>query len=117
MALQIPFGRIDRNIVLEAKSILEELKDLVQDCEAIQERRLKNNSDALQNSLFETLERVTELSSEYYFRIPKRGFEYTSLEPIDNQQILTAEMKRVTHMLGFETAERLLLAAQYNKDK
>ena len=45
--------------------------------------------------------------------MPKRGYEYVRLEPIDSEHTLKEEMSRVKNTLEFEAAERLILAAQY----
>ena len=84
-------------------------------------RRFSGGSKAcgeeLNRQLFETVQRIHELSSEYYHLMPKRGYEYVRLEPIDSDQTLQAEMSRVMNTLEFEAAERLILGAQYREDK
>lgn len=47
--------------------------------------------------------------------MPKKGFEYVRLPPIDNEHVHGQEMLRVLNTLEFETAERLLLGAMYRK--
>ena len=47
--------------------------------------------------------------------MPKRGYEYVRLEPIDSKETLLAEMSRVKNTLEFEAAERLILGAQYRE--
>lgn len=112
---EVPFGRIKREVVEEAKKLLVKIKPLVKDKSAIEERRAKNNTEALQQQLFEVLDEISELSSEYFHLMPKNNFEYTALKPIDMEHEWEAEMRRVEHILEFETAERILLGAQYRK--
>ena len=73
--------------------------------------------EELNRQLFDTVQRIHELSSEYYHLMPKRGYEYVRLEPIDSDQTLRAEMSRVKNTLEFEAAERLILGAQYREAK
>ncbi len=47
--------------------------------------------------------------------MPKSGFSYTRLMPIDNSSVLQQERQRVELTLQFNVAERLLLAAMYRK--
>lgn len=44
-----------------------------------------------------------------HFQMPKAGFEYTRLNPVDSDHLWNEEMTRVNHTLEFEYAERLLL--------
>ncbi len=49
--------------------------------------------------------------------MPKKGFEYTMLAPIDYDHTLDQEMQRVDNTLELEVAERLILGAQYRKSQ
>jgi hypothetical protein len=49
--------------------------------------------------------------------MPKAGYEYTLLASIDIRSKLEKELTRVEHTLQFETAERLILGAQFRKDE
>ncbi len=65
--------------------------------------------------LYDCLTEISRLSSEYFYLMPKRGFEFTRLSPVDSAATLRVERARVDHTLELEVAERLLLAAQYRK--
>ncbi len=111
----VPFGRIKREKVEKAKEILIELTRWIKDKRQIEYKRYTNSSEALQVRLFDCLEEIFRLSSEYYHLMPKKGFEYVRLSPIDNDQIHRQELDRVNYTLDLESAERLLLGAQYRK--
>ena len=111
----VPFGRIKRSVVEKALEILEELRPLIKDKLSIEKKRASNATDALQERLFDTVEKISKLSSEYYYMMPKSGLEYTKLMPIDNDHVFNQEERRVKHTLDFEVAERLLLGAMYRK--
>ena len=65
--------------------------------------------------MFDTVDEISRLSSEYYYLMPKIGMDYVRLPPIDQKSNHSVEMLRVTNTLEFEVAERLLLGAMYRK--
>ena len=109
----VPFGRIRRDIVLSAQEILFKLEPLVRQKGDIETKRFKNPCEELNRRLFETVQRIHELTSQYYHLMPKKGYEYVKLQPVDNKNTLQEEMSRVKNTLELEAAERLILAAQY----
>ena len=117
----VPFGRIKREVVTKAQEILSQLEPLGRQKRNIEHKRFSGlptggkPNEELSRQLFETVQRIHVLSSEYYHLMPKRGYEYVKLEPIDSEHTLQAEMNRVKNTLEFEAAERLILAAQYRE--
>ena len=109
----VPFGRIRRDVVTEARDILGQLEPLCRAKCDIEGKRFQKPCEELSRRLFETVQRIHELTSEYYHRMPKKGFEYVRLQPIDSEHVLKEEMNRVRNTLEFELAERLILAAQF----
>ena len=49
---------------------------MIDEKEAIEEKRRKNNTDALEERMFQTLQKIYSLSTEYYYWMPKKGFEF-----------------------------------------
>ena len=76
---------------------------------------MQTATEELNRQLFDAVQRIHELSSEYYHLMPKRGYENVRLEPIDSEDTLRAEMSRVRNTLEFEAAERLILGAQFRE--
>ena len=109
----VPFGRIKRDVVLRAQEILVKLELLVRQKTNIETKRCQNPCEELNRRLFETVQGIHELTSEYYHLMPKKGYEYVKLQPIDSEHTLKEEIGRVKNTLEFEAAERLILAAQY----
>jgi len=70
-----------------------------------------------QEELTSSIYILMHIVSDYYHLMPKRGFEYTRLEPLDSMQKLNKEFDRVEKTLEFETAERILLGAQFRKNE
>ena len=118
----VPFGQIRLENVMQAKAMLKELKDL---CRLKDEWMTKRNKRTENEEMMEeaneglhtTLEKIAQKSSEYFYLMPSGSHEFTQLPILDNEQVLKREEERVLNMLEFETAERLLLAAQYRKDE
>ncbi|TRY73067.1 hypothetical protein TCAL_13884 [Tigriopus californicus] len=111
----LPFGSIRRDQVEKAKGILEQLRDLIADKVSIEGKRSTNSSEALQERLFDCVDEISKISSEYFYLMPKKGFEFTKVLPIDNDNLLTSELNRVNLTLDLEAAERLLLGAQFRR--
>ena len=118
----VPFGRIKKDNLYKARSLLKELKSMVKTKE---EKIRKFDHSAKPKTVTANLElselsklmmeQILNLSTEYYYLMPRSGYEFTKLQPLDNDHLISEEEKRVDHMLEFEVAERLLLGAQLRK--
>eukprot|EP00095_Tigriopus_kingsejongensis_P005843 maker-scaffold697_size109876-snap-gene-0.23 protein:Tk05843 transcript:maker-scaffold697_size109876-snap-gene-0.23-mRNA-1 annotation:"poly(adp-ribose) polymerase pme-5-like" len=113
----MPFGRIKRAKIESARDILDKIKSLIEDKTAIELKRQSNSSTALQDQLFECVDAISKLSTEFYYLLPQKGFEFTQVCPIDNVQLCQSAMLRVLNNLDLEAAERLLLGAQFRKEE
>ena len=118
----VPFGHIKKDNLYKARSLLKELKSMVKTKE---EKIRKFDHSAKPKTVTANLElselsklmmeQILNLSTEYYYLMPRSGYEFTKLQPLDNDHLISEEEKRVDHMLEFEVAERLLLGAQLRK--
>ncbi len=126
----MPFGRIKKEAVMEAKDILDKLEKLIKKNERFDteiaklKRKARLTSESDQKKIKdeeakkqELVEEIYRLSSEYYYKLPKGNVEYTNLQVIDSEHNLDQERARVDFVLYLETAERLLLGAQYRKEE
>ena len=115
----MPFGRTDRAVVLAAQDMLGRLETLAAAMVRLTQRKRKRMkagaSDVSDGALYDCMKEISELSSEYYYLLPKSGFEYTRLPVLDAPHLIEAEQKRVAYMLDLEATERLLLAAQFRR--
>ena len=79
----VPFGRIKKNVVLDAKKILDELEVLIkeknQNPSYIGGTTKKDNSKTIkrQQELQSVMEQISRLSSEYYHLLPKVSLPYS----------------------------------------
>ena len=74
----VPFGRIKREVVLEAKGILDELSLKAKQKKTLKEKiddatiyKKSNNDENCQQELQYVVEEISRLSSEYYHLLPK----------------------------------------------
>lgn len=122
----VPFGRIRRKDVLKAEGIIKEAKEALKQKEKLEQQRYKylyddskENKEKLtkvNDDLYEIAEKLALLTTEYYYLMPKAGFDFDKVNVFDNGNIHDEEV-RVNHLLEFEVAERLLLGAQYRKNE
>ena len=71
----VPFGRIKRDVVLNAKGILEELALKTKQKKTLRKKTEVSNKDMTncQQELQYVVEEISRLSSEYYHLLPKVG--------------------------------------------
>ena len=112
----VPFGRIKREDVEKANALLDELRPLSQRKNELEnERYSTTNMEEVNQKIFEVAQNIADLSSEYYYLMPKKGFSFTKLPPLDNEYALNDEKSRCLHVLELEVAERLILAARLRR--
>ncbi len=59
---------------------------------------------------------ISELTSEYYHLVPRTGYSFERIAPLDNEHMLAQEWDHVDMLLELEVAGKMLTAAQ-NKVK
>merc|ERR1719158_442221 len=114
----LPFGRMKREVVLQAKELLEELEPLVKQRDELDEQKYQVEGDKQEEVLMElgkVLSSISRLSTEYYYLVPKNGYQYEKVTPIDSEDDITKERHRLNVMLEFETSKSLLLGAMLRK--
>lgn len=109
----VPFGRIKRDNLKRAQELLNELGQLSKENVRIRDKRYHGFRMAGEH--YDVLSKIDNLSSEYYYLVPKRGFDFTQVQPLDSLGIVRAEMDLVERLLDFEVTERILLGAQFRK--
>ena len=67
--------------------------------------------------MFDTVDEICCLTSDYYYLMPMKGYDYVKLPILDNVFHHGSEMNRVLKTLEFEVAERLLLGAMFRKNE
>ncbi|CAH1779903.1 unnamed protein product [Owenia fusiformis] len=109
----IPFGKLHRNTLEEARALLAQIRPIIQEKETL---RAQQTTDTLEK-YHDICQKIADLSTDYYSLIPKQGFEYERLAPIDNLHKYSSEFALINNLLEFEVAERVLLGAQLRKNE
>ena len=54
---------------------------------------------------------IAQLSEKYFHIVPRSGFVYAEVHPLNDQNVVKAEMKKLDFLLNFQAATRVLLGA------
>ncbi len=119
----VPFGRIKKDNLIKARDYLQELKPLAKDKSKLETKRWKIPHDdkakivQVTDELHDVVEKIATLSTEYFYLMPKRSFEFEKMQPLDSEHTIKEEEDRVSNVLEFEVAERFILGAQFRKNE
>ena len=114
----VPFSRIKREVVEKARGMLTEIGPLVEEKEKLDSKKYEVEGEKQAEvlaKLDKVLVKICQLSSEYYHLVPKPGFEFERVTPIDSSCSLEEEKHRLNLLLEFETAKALLLGAMLRR--
>ncbi|XP_006818908.1 poly [ADP-ribose] polymerase tankyrase-like [Saccoglossus kowalevskii] len=103
----MPFGRIPRDVLEQAREILNRIRPLVDEVEKQQDEGFPDL-----HQYQETMEKVADLSSEYFQLVPSANYVYEELTPLNEPDALKAEVNKINNLLDLEVASRVLLGAQ-----
>ncbi|XP_071119721.1 poly [ADP-ribose] polymerase tankyrase-like isoform X1 [Haliotis cracherodii] len=112
----MPFGCIQRDRLLKARSLLQKISvlvDEVSDYRAI--NRSEDQTVEKKEKYQANCEEIAKLSSEYYQVIPQVGFAYEKIRPLDQLHDLKKQIRLVSNLLDYEVASRMLLGAMYRE--
>ena len=56
---------------------------------------------------------ISSLSSEFYYLIPQKGYEYERLLPLDREHTINDHCENIRKLMELEYAGQVLLGAQY----
>jgi predicted DNA-binding WGR domain protein len=114
----VPFGRIRREVVLKARHMLVQMAPLVEQREKLNGKKYTvegEKQDKLLAELAEVTSSLCRLSSEYYHIVPKPGFEFERVTPVDSSSELASEEHRLHLILEFEAAKAMVLGAMLRR--
>ena len=105
----LPFGKLSKDLLFEAKKILLELRELLEELEG------KNSgTDEEVQVLLKLKEAVMDKSSQFYELIPDTQFRLQPVHPIDDTDTLDDKATMINDMLDFEVSSKILLGALHN---
>jgi len=96
---------LDKSHLFEAKQILTEISDLIQQ---IQEE-MKDFKKADVNNILSLRETIASKSSRYYEIVPINNYKAENIPPIDNEIQLYQQFRIVDSLLNFEITTKILL--------
>lgn len=112
MAL-MPFGRLQGDILQQAKGVLEAIRGLLsdykkEDCKGTDDIGRKHSR------MQDIMEKVSDLTLEYYQLIPCDGFTLSAMQPLHTMENLQQAQRDTETLIELELAGKILLGAQYH---
>uniref|UniRef100_UPI001939B58C poly [ADP-ribose] polymerase tankyrase-like n=1 Tax=Styela clava TaxID=7725 RepID=UPI001939B58C len=104
----MPFGRLEKDRLNLGVDILNEIKDLIA---TTQELKLEDAQDQIR--LQRALEKIQQLSTEYFRLLPPRGGLFDRVRSICDVATLNQLMKQTQRLIELEFSNKVLLGAQY----
>ncbi|XP_025104527.1 LOW QUALITY PROTEIN: tankyrase-like protein [Pomacea canaliculata] len=105
----MPFGHIQRDVLIAAHKILQQLEELI----VTVNKQQKNLSTVSLEEYQQNCEKIASLTNEFYHLVPVGGFEYDVIRPIRDLSVLKEHMRLVADLMDMEVASKILLGSQY----
>ena len=108
----MPFGRIDRDNLLKARSILIDILE-----PAIkQKEKIQYTSDEKSTAKYQgIMENICAQSSEYHYLVPSENYAFEKLPPIEHTHELEEQKQRLEYLLDMSYTEKVLLGAMFKR--
>ena len=112
----LPFGRLTTEIFKKGDHILLEIGKLIEEKTKLAEKLNTENIDinAQQEAL---MEKMAQLSEEFYALVPIYGFQAEKLSPMFTMDDVREKQTVIYNLIQTEFAKELLLSAQANADR
>jgi len=127
---QLPFGRLTKDLIFEAKNILLGLREVIEEMEELNEKERQENmkkftaavegevkEDKTQEIILAKLklkEKILDGSSRFYELIPDTRFRFKPVEPIETSKALDEKAQMINDMLDLQVSSKILLAALHH---
>ncbi|KAI8784708.1 poly [ADP-ribose] polymerase tankyrase [Biomphalaria glabrata] len=103
----MPFGRMKRETLLEARRILTDISELIDKV-----IKLRNHLTQDVHAEYQAnCEEIVKLTNEYYHLIPIYGFENETIQPISEKKMLREHTKLLANLMDLQVASNILLGA------
>ena len=126
----LPFGRLSKDLIFEAKKILLGLREAIEEMEELNEKEKQENlkkfnaavegevkDDKTQEIILAKLkikEKILDGSSRFYELIPDTRFHLKPVEPIETSKALDEKAQIINDMLDLQVSSKIFLGALYN---
>lgn len=101
----LPLTSLDKTHLLEAKQLLTEMADLIQQVQD----EMKDFKKADINNILTLRESIAGKSSRYYEIVPINNYKAENVPPIDNENQLFQQFRILDSLLNFEITTKILL--------
>ncbi|GFO49166.1 poly [ADP-ribose] polymerase [Plakobranchus ocellatus] len=109
----MPFGRMKRDTLLEARRVLTDISELIDKV-----AKLRNNLTMELHAEYQSnCEEIAKLTNEYYHLVPIYGFEYETIQPISEKKMLREHTKLLADLMDLQVANTILLGANLRKSE
>ena len=105
----LPFGNLQREVLLKAKDILNEIKGLLEKLE-------QSLSGHEINTRLQIAEEINQKSGEYYEMVPSSRYTESAIPSFRTRELKNA-MRIIDDLLDFEIASKILCAAQFRQQE
>jgi ankyrin repeat protein/predicted DNA-binding WGR domain protein len=108
---KLPLSKLNKNELMQALNLLYEIKKTAADLKV--ERAVDvMNSDP--EKIFELLDELCEMTSDYYGLIPSTKYINRSIQPLERENDINENIMLVKELLEVEVAVKVLLGANLN---
>ena len=110
----IPFERISGEVINKADRILDEIEPLIKEKERFNDLDFEKKKTNI-SQLGDILERISKLSNEYYFLVPSADFSFEKVPPVDKEQVLKDEKRRLRQLRDVEVSKSVVLGSMLRR--
>ena len=104
----LPFGKLSKDLIFEAKKILLELRELIEEIDG----KTGDTEEEVQ-AVLKHREGIIDRSNRFFELIPDTRYHTSPIQPIDNARVLDEKVSLVNDMLDFEVSSKILLGAYH----
>ncbi|KAH9523486.1 hypothetical protein Btru_040138 [Bulinus truncatus] len=114
----LALGQLNKELLIKGKDLLDQLEKLVDEVEAYRKLPKDDREDSVNKSKYQNnLEKISELSNEYFHVIPTKNFSCEKIRPLDQKKNLVVQISNLNNMLNYEISSKMLLASMHYKSE
>ena len=106
---RLPLSKLNKPDLLQAFTLLKEMKKVAME---LQEERNVDVIDSEPERIFELLDELSEMTSEYYELIPSTRYRTSAIPPMESLSAIDQNIMIVRELLEVEVAVKILLGAR-----
>ncbi|GFO18925.1 poly [ADP-ribose] polymerase [Plakobranchus ocellatus] len=112
----LPFGQLNEERLLQGQKLLQQIELLVDEIDKYKEKSKKEDPSTEEKDAHKkNLEKVADLSNDYYHVIPQSNFSCKKLHPLDDRHRLQSQIYNLSNLLHYQVACRFVLAAMWHR--